>query len=151
MTYCSVPVIPAFCCYYQCRTSQRPMRCLLFRRRACFIEMLHSSLGRKCSWVSGWIETQQIVWLYNLCFRMAGMFDIDLETEDISDTEVCIPWWLIRLLMISYLKYTGMRKQLICLITGCFSFSNVLIAYYLHLHMIDKRSSLDTLPQTHTL
>lgn len=31
-----------------------------------------------------------IVWLHNLCFRMAGVFDIDLENEDISDTEVCI-------------------------------------------------------------
>lgn len=28
--------------------------------------------------------------VFCLCIRMAGVFDIDLETEDISDTEVCI-------------------------------------------------------------
>merc|ERR1712035_96880 len=40
-------------------------------------------------------ETQQTE-LYNHCFRMAGVFDIDLETEDISDTEVCILQSLMR-------------------------------------------------------
>lgn len=28
--------------------------------------------------------------VFCLCVRMAGVFDIDLETEDLSDTEVCI-------------------------------------------------------------
>uniref|UniRef100_A0A3Q1B9P3 Non-specific serine/threonine protein kinase n=1 Tax=Amphiprion ocellaris TaxID=80972 RepID=A0A3Q1B9P3_AMPOC len=39
---------------------------------------------------------------------MAGVFDIDLETEDISDTEVCMLLLLIRLQLISYYL---IRKQ----------------------------------------
>lgn len=39
-----------------------------------------------------------------LCFRMAGVFDIDLENEDISDTEVCIQQSLMR-----WLKNTQWR------------------------------------------
>lgn len=35
-------------------------------------------------------------WWNVFCFRMAGVFDIDLENEDISDTEVCIQRSLMR-------------------------------------------------------
>lgn len=46
--------------------------------------------------------TWKLVWCFSVgfvaelsvghcCFRMAGVFDIDLETEDVSDAEVCIP------------------------------------------------------------
>lgn len=33
---------------------------------------------------------------------MAGVFDIDLETEDVSDTEVCISQLVITLLLNTY-------------------------------------------------
>lgn len=39
---------------------------------------------------SVFIWNKTLDWWYVLCFRMAGVFDIDLENEDISDTEVCI-------------------------------------------------------------
>lgn len=49
----------------------------------CFSVQLFSAAGVN--------EPNTAEWLCNLCSRMAGVFDIDLETEDVSDTDVCIP------------------------------------------------------------
>lgn len=62
---------------------------------------------------------------------MAGVFDIDLETEDVSDTEVCISQLMITLLLNSYNSNTQECEN--CLFASAQFIPDITLVVFLHM------------------